>query len=49
MRVLGEDLVELQRPDAERPVERELGAEEVAAEAAEMADVVGLLEARRAP
>ena len=46
MRVLGEDLVELERPDAERALERELRAEDVAAEAAEMADVVGLVEAR---
>src|SRR4029077_8318538 len=45
VRVLGKDLVELQRPDAERRLERDLRAENMAAEAAEMADVVGLLEA----
>ena len=45
MRVLGKDLVELQRPDAERLVERELRAEDMAAEAAEMRRRRSLLEA----
>ena len=46
MGVLGEVFRELQRPDAPGVVERELGAEDVAAEAAEPAGVVFLGEAR---
>src|SRR5262245_18776639 len=43
--VLGEVAVELQRPDAERQIERHLGAEDVAAEAAEATLVVALIKA----
>src|SRR6202035_702753 len=44
--VLGEIIVELQRPDAEWQVERHVGAEHMAAEAAEAALVIALVEAR---
>ena len=44
--VFGEVAVELQRADAERQVERHLGAEDVAAEPAEAAFVIALVEAR---
>ena len=44
--VLGKIAVELQRPDAERQIERHLGAEDVPAEAAETAFVIALIEAR---
>ena len=46
VRVLNEALVELKRTDAERPVERELRAKNVAAKASERPDVVRLIEAR---
>src|SRR4051794_36971628 len=42
--VLGKISDELQRPDAERKIERHLGAEEVTAEPAEAALVVALVE-----
>ena len=41
----GKIVVELQRADAERQIERHVGAEDVAAEAAEAAFVVALVEA----
>src|SRR5215467_7171094 len=45
VRVLGKiALGELHCPDAERPLQHQIEAEEVAPEAAEMAEVVGLLE-----
>ena len=45
VRVLAEiALGELQRPNAERPVEHQIEAEEVAPEASEMAEVVVLVE-----
>src|SRR3954468_7864769 len=44
VRVLNERLVELKRADAERPVERKLRTQDVAAEPAERANIVGLLE-----
>src|SRR2546430_15936967 len=49
VRILGEDVVELERPDAERLVERDLRAKNVTAEAAEMADGVGLPQAPPVP
>ena len=42
----GKIAVELQRADAERQVERHLGAEDVPAEPAEAAFVIALVEAR---
>ena len=44
MRVFDEQLVELHRPDAERVIERNLGAQQIASEAAVSSDVVALLE-----
>ena len=49
MGILGKEFGELQRPDAERMIERELGAEDVAAEAAEAAGVVALRPGSRVP
>ena len=43
--VFGKIVVELQRPDAERQIERHLGAEDVPAEPAEPALVIALIEA----
>ena len=43
--VLGEIAVELQRADAERQIERHLGAEDMPAEPAEAALVIALVEA----
>ena len=46
MGVLGEVVVKLQRPDAERQIERHVGPQDVAAEATEPAAIIALVEAR---
>ena len=49
MRVLGKEMRELQWSDAQRAFEAELGAEHIAAEAAEMSEIVGLIETGALP
>ena len=46
MRVLDEQEIELQRPNPERVIERNIGAQHITAKAAEVSEVVALLEAR---